>query len=49
VGRTRAREADFSRTSIDQYFASKEEIYASILDRYTDLLTERVERAAAFR
>ena len=40
-----ARQADFSRTSIYQYFASKEEIYASILDRYTDLLTERVAKA----
>ena len=40
-----AENADFSRTSVYQYFASKEEIYLQILDRYGDLLTERVTRA----
>ncbi len=39
--------ADFSRTSVYQYFASKEEIYLRILDRYGDLLSERVSRATS--
>lgn len=42
-----AEAADFSRTSVYQYFASKEEIYLRILERYGDLLTERVSRATA--
>jgi len=42
-----AEDADFSRTSVYQYFASKEEIYLRILDRYGDLLAERVTRATA--
>jgi len=42
-----AEAADFSRTSVYQYFASKEEIYLRILDRYGDLLTERVSRATS--
>ena len=42
-----AEAADFSRTSVYQYFASKEEIYLRVLDRYGDLLTERVTRATA--
>jgi AcrR family transcriptional regulator len=42
-----AKEADFSRTSIYQYFSSKEEIYLHILDRYTDPLTDRLEEATA--
>ncbi len=42
-----AEAADFSRTSVYQYFASKEEIYLRILDRYGDLLTERVTQATA--
>jgi len=42
-----AEAADFSRTSIYQYFGSKEEIYLHILERYTDLLTERVREAAS--
>ena len=42
-----AENADFSRTSVYQYFASKEEIYLQILDRYGDLLTERVTRATS--
>ena len=42
-----AEAADFSRTSVYQYFASKEEIYLHILDRYGDLLTERVAQATA--
>ena len=37
--------ADFSRTSIYQYFNNKEEIYLLILERYTDLLTERLAAA----
>ncbi len=41
-----ARAADFSRTSIYQYFESKEEIYLVLLERYTDRLTERVAAAA---
>lgn len=40
-----AAEADFSRTSIYQYFRSKEEIYLHILDRYTEPLTDRLKRA----
>jgi AcrR family transcriptional regulator len=42
-----AEAADFSRTSVYQYFSSKEEIYLRVLDRYGDLLTERVRRATA--
>ena len=42
-----AAEADFSRTSIYQYFNSKEEIYLHILERYTDPLTERLREATA--
>jgi AcrR family transcriptional regulator len=42
-----AERADFSRTSVYQYFANKEEIYLCILERYTELLTERVRRATA--
>jgi AcrR family transcriptional regulator len=42
-----AEDADFSRTSVYQYFASKEEIYLRILDRYGDLLAERVTGATA--
>ena len=42
-----AEEADFSRTSIYQYFSSKEEIYVHILERYTDSLTERLKEATA--
>ncbi len=42
-----AAEADFSRTSIYQYFSSKEEIYLHILDRYTEPLTERLQQATA--
>ena len=42
-----AERADFSRTSIYQYFSNKEEIYLCILERYTDLLTERVLTATA--
>ena len=40
-----AAEADFSRTSIYQYFSSKEEIYLHILERYTEPLTERLQQA----
>lgn len=40
-----AEAADFSRTSIYQYFSSKEEIYVCILERYTDLLTDRIIEA----
>ena len=40
-----AAEADFSRTSIYQYFSSKEEIYLHILERYTEPLTERLKQA----
>jgi AcrR family transcriptional regulator len=42
-----AAEADFSRTSIYQYFNSKEEMYLHILERYTDPLTERLRQATA--
>ena len=42
-----AKEADFSRTSIYQYFTSKEEIYLHILERYTEPLTERLQQATA--
>ncbi len=42
-----AAAADFSRTSIYQYFTSKEEIYLEILERYTDPLTERLRKATA--
>lgn len=42
-----ARQADFSRTALYQYFRSKEEMYASILERYTDLLADRVAKATA--
>lgn len=37
--------ADFSRTSIYQYFKSKEEIYLALLDRYSDVLIERLMEA----
>jgi AcrR family transcriptional regulator len=40
-----AAEADFSRTSIYQYFTSKEEIYLHILERYTEPLTDRLKQA----
>jgi AcrR family transcriptional regulator len=39
--------ADFSRTSIYQYFKSKEEIYLALLDRYSDVLIERLAEATA--
>ena len=42
-----AQEADFSRTSVYQYFSNKEEIYLCILERYTDLLTERLTEATS--
>jgi AcrR family transcriptional regulator len=42
-----AAEADFSRTSIYQYFGTKEEIYLRILERYTDALTDRLRQATA--
>jgi AcrR family transcriptional regulator len=42
-----AEDADFSRTSVYQYFSSKEEIYLGILERYTDLLIEGVTKATA--
>jgi len=42
-----ARQADFSRTALYQYFRSKEDMYASILERYTDLLADRVAQATA--
>lgn len=42
-----AEAADFSRTSIYQYFSSKEEIYIHILEQYTDLLTERASKVTA--
>jgi AcrR family transcriptional regulator len=42
-----AEAADFSRTSIYQYFSSKEEIYVNILMRYTDLLTEHTAEAVS--
>lgn len=42
-----AEDADFSRTSLYQYFNSKEEMYIGILERYTDLLIEGVTRATA--
>ncbi|MEW6441410.1 MAG: TetR/AcrR family transcriptional regulator [bacterium] len=42
-----AEQADFSRTSIYQYFPGKEEIYASILEKYTDELTDRIAGATA--
>jgi AcrR family transcriptional regulator len=38
-----AAEADFSRTSIYQYFGSKEDIYLHILERYTEPLTDRLK------
>lgn len=37
--------ADFSRTSVYQYFSSKEEIYLCILEHYNELLTDRVADA----
>jgi AcrR family transcriptional regulator len=40
-----AAEADFSRTSIYQYFSSKEEMYLHIMEKYTDPLTERLKKA----
>ncbi|NQU08869.1 MAG: TetR/AcrR family transcriptional regulator [Candidatus Abyssubacteria bacterium] len=42
-----AEAADFSRTSIYQYFSGKEEIYLRILERYTGLLTRSVIKATA--
>jgi len=42
-----AEDADFSRTSVYQYFTNKEEIYLHILERYTGLLIERVKKATA--
>jgi AcrR family transcriptional regulator len=42
-----AEDADFSRTSVYQYFTNKEEIYLQILERYTELLIERVTEATA--
>lgn len=42
-----AKAADFSRTSIYQYFSGKEEIYLRILERYTGLLTRSVIKATA--
>lgn len=42
-----ARHAEFSRTALYQYFRCKEDMYASILERYTDLLTDRVAEATA--
>ena len=42
-----AEHADFSRTSVYQYFANKEEIYLHLLERYTDLLIHRVREATA--
>ncbi len=42
-----AEAADFSRTSIYQYFNSKEEIYLALLERYTDVLYERLAEAVA--
>lgn len=39
--------ADFSRTSVYQYFSSKEEIYLCILEQYNELLTDRVAEATA--
>jgi AcrR family transcriptional regulator len=44
-----AEKADFSRTSVYQYFSNKEEIYLFILAHYTDLLTERLAAATANR
>ncbi len=40
-----AEHADFSRTSVYQYFSGKEEIYLCILERYTDHLIERSREA----
>jgi AcrR family transcriptional regulator len=42
-----AEHADFSRTSIYQYFKGKEEIYLRILEHYTDRLTESSREATA--
>ncbi len=42
-----AEVADFSRTSIYQYFSSKEEIYFALLDRYSDVLIDRLTEATA--
>ena len=42
-----AEAADFSRTSVYQYFPNKEEIYLCVLARYTNLLVERVTEATA--
>lgn len=42
-----AEHADFSRTSIYQYFGGKEEIYLRILERYTDRMTKRLREATA--
>ena len=40
-----AEASDFSRTSIYQYFNNKEEIYLLLLERYTDMLTDRLRVA----
>jgi AcrR family transcriptional regulator len=40
-----AEDADFSRTSIYQYFTTKEEIYVRILENYTNLFSERLLEA----
>ncbi|GAB4331368.1 MAG: hypothetical protein Kow0099_02690 [Candidatus Abyssubacteria bacterium] len=42
-----AEAADFSRTSIYQYFENKEEIYLALLERYTDVLHERIAEAVS--
>ena len=42
-----AEDADFGRTSIYQYFSGKEEMYLRVLERYTDLLTERLMAVVA--
>jgi AcrR family transcriptional regulator len=42
-----AEDADFGRTSIYQYFNGKEEMYLRVLERYTDLLTERMAHAVS--
>jgi AcrR family transcriptional regulator len=44
-----AERADFSRTSIYQYFNNKEEIYLLLLERYTDALTERLRTATGHK
>ena len=42
-----AEDADFGRTSIYQYFSGKEEMYLRVLERYTDLLTQRLMAVVA--